>query len=155
MLRLRPTTVTCQSGTRLHVHYNTHTNYKYKLNTIRNSNRKIKKYKVMSNNPHVIKTNNLGSPPAYLNNCLSGRCTNTSITGTKYKIGVSVCLLHFSMQINTSSALGRLSEFQPRADRPAYRNSAHCAQFCATAVLCYNIAPQYCIISQFSATILC
>ena len=59
LLRLRPTTVTCQSGTRLHVHYNTHTNYKYKWNTIRNT--KIKKYKVM-NNPHIIKLEILGAP---------------------------------------------------------------------------------------------
>ena len=45
---------------------------------------------------------------------------------------LSVCLLHFPMQMNPSSALERLSELQPRADRPAYRNSAHCAQFCPT-----------------------
>ena len=74
-----------------------------------------------------------------------------------------ICLLHFCAADEHKQCLGALirvpahsaqchkqclSESQPRADRPAYRNSAHCAQFCAT-LLCYTI-----VVSHFSAILL-
>ena len=75
-------------------------------------------------------------------NCQRRRCLGL--------VFLSVCLLHFSMQINTSSALARMSEFQPRADRPAYRNSAHCAQFCATLLYAIFVSQ-----SWYSVIVLC